>query len=162
MDLQFSGKRWKSSHERPEQTVIRGMECENDVCLCCRRLRPRIAFVHSSGKIGEIHYVRSNHSADLLPSAWWLCITDTVPGRNKRKEPVSYVRALRFILLSVLFLFWARMAVGIFVLFPSMHRHSESQIPENQLYLGSGTALLYAAYLPDFSITKIFKIRKNI
>ena len=81
-------------------------------------------------------------------------------GRNRYHMFVHC--ALCLVLPSILFLFWARMAVGIFVLFPFMHRHSESQIPENQLYLRSGTALLYAAYLPDFSITWIFKIRKNI
>lgn len=70
MDLQFTNNQWKKQYERCEQTVIRGMKYENDVCLCCRRLRSRIAFIHSFGKIGEIHYVRFNRSASLLPPAW--------------------------------------------------------------------------------------------
>lgn len=32
MDLQLTNNQWKKQYERCEQTVIRGMKYENDVC----------------------------------------------------------------------------------------------------------------------------------
>ena len=88
-----------------------------------------------------------NSEATLLSFIWGLCITDPIPGRDKRSERVSHVCTLYTVLSSLIFLLWSGMEAGSCVLFSPVHWHIESQIPENQLCGGSGIALLCTLYL---------------